>query len=244
MDAYERSLKQQAERIKRELSKEGKTAPVAPKQEPPEEFIPSDVPSPIYGYARPKPKIVLPDAHSPETRGEFEKDETSVESFDTTLSTEAPFVTSEEEIEGKDQAMSPASNEWMETKEETNSVTDSQPLLGDVSITDDGFSSVFMSSTDLNAKKVTFVEEQPEVKEQEEVELEVMTETIGPAVEHVAERLQTESEQTELPDDTELTPAVQVSFKADTPPINVMMTPKDRMAMYRSRRLAQKNNNL
>lgn len=239
MDAYERSLKQQAERIKRELSKEGKTAPVAPKQEPPEEFIPSDVPSPIYGYARPKPKIVLPDAHSPETRGEFEKDETSVES----LATEVPFVMNEEAIEETDREMNPDTSEDME-EEVTHASIESQPVLGDVSITDDGFSSVFMSSTNLNAKKVTFVEEQPEVKEQEDVELEVMTETIGPAVEHVAERLQTESEQTELPDDTELTPAVQVSFKADTPPLNVMMTPKDRMAMYRSRRLAQKNNNL
>lgn len=230
MDAYERSLKQQAERIKRELSKEGKVPTPAPKSTPSEEFVPSDVPSPIYGYARPKQKIVLPPEHSPETR---QPEEASIEPH-----TDQNEVSTDEVVE---------LDERVPTGRETATEIEpekEQPILGGVSIVDDGFSSVFMSSTDLTKKQVEFVEEQPEVEAQQSLDLDTTAEAIGPVVENVAETLQTESEQTELPDDEELTPAVKVSFKADTPPVNVMMTPKDRMAMYRSRRLAENNNNL
>lgn len=233
MDAYERSLKQQAERIKRELSKEGQKGSPPPKVEVTEEFIPSDVPSPIYGYARPKPKIVLPVEHSPETRDAYDSTMASTHS-----ATEEPIQESSTE--------SVSEPEWSkESNELISEEMEEKSILGEVSILDNGFSSVFMQSADLSrSKKETVVEAQQGATPQTDLDIDGLAEQIGPSIEQIAETLQTPSEQQGMPSDTDLTPAVQVSFKADQPPVNVMMTPKDRMAMYRSRRLAQKNNNL
>ncbi|WP_074036472.1 hypothetical protein [Exiguobacterium profundum] len=235
MDAYERSLKQQAERIKRELSKEGQKGSPPPKVEVTEEFIPSDVPSPIYGYARPKPKIVLPVEHSPETRDAYDSAMESTHSATEELNRESSTETVSEP-------------EWSEESNELISgeiEIEDKSILGEVSILDNGFSSVFMQSTDLSrSKKETVVEAQQDATPQTDLDIDGLAEQIGPSIEQIAETLQTPSEQKGMPSDTDLTPAVQVSFKADQPPVNVMMTPKDRMAMYRSRRLAQKNNNL
>ncbi|WP_214816218.1 hypothetical protein [Exiguobacterium sp. s131] len=235
MDAYERSLKQQAERIKRELSKEGQKGSPPPKVEVTEEFIPSDVPSPIYGYARPKPKIVLPVEHSPETREAYDSTMASTHS-----ATEEPIQESSTENVSEPE-WSEESNELISEEMEM----EDKSILGEVSILDNGFSSVFMQSTDLSrSKKETVVEAQQGATPQTDLDIDESAEQIGPSIEQIAERLQTPSEQQGMPSNTDLTPAVQVSFKADQPPVNVMMTPKDRMAMYRSRRLAQKNNNL
>ncbi|MBR2758221.1 MAG: hypothetical protein IKG65_12745 [Exiguobacterium sp.] len=235
MDAYERSLKQQAERIKRELSKEGQKGSPPPKVEVKEEFIPSDVPSPIYGYARPKPKIVLPVEHSPETRDAYDSTMASTHS-----TTEEPIQESSTESISEPE-WSKESNELISEKMEM----EEKSILGEVSILDNGFSSVFMQSTDLSrSKKETVVEDHQDATPHIDLDIDESVEQSGPSIEQIAERLQTPSEQQEVPSETDLTPAVQVSFKADQPPINVMMTPKDRMAMYRSRRLAQKNNNL
>ncbi|MGI1822247.1 hypothetical protein ACRPK6_08630 [Exiguobacterium sp. TRN 1102] len=233
MDAYERSLKQQAERIKRELSKEGQKGSPPPKIEVKEEFIPSDVPSPIYGYARPKPKIVLPVEHSPETR----------DAYDSTMA--STHSTMEEPIQ-ESSTESVSEPEWSkESNELISEEMEEKSILGEVSILDNGFSSVFMQSTDLSrSKKETVVEAHQDATPHTDLDIDGSAEQIGPSFEQIAERLQTPPEQQEVPSDIELTPAVQVSFKADQPPVNVMMTPKDRMAMYRSRRLAQKNNNL
>ena len=235
MDAYERSLKQQADRIKRELSKEGQPVSPPPKVDITDEFIPTDVPSPIYGYARPKPKIVLPVEHSPETREPLE------------MSTASEVVLPEESLQDEEttNAISPEidAEHVEDISEET--IEEEKSILGQVSILDNGFSSVFMQSTDLSrSKKEEVVEVQQHAAPDESLDIDGSVEQIGESIEQIAEKLQTPSEQEELPADTELTPAVQVSFKADQPPVNVMMTPKDRMAMYRSRRLAQKNNNL
>ncbi|WP_215142404.1 hypothetical protein [Exiguobacterium qingdaonense] len=231
MDAYERSLKQQAERIKRELSKEGQTLSSPPKVEVTDELIPSDVPSPIYGYARPKPKIMLPVEHSPETR----------EVLDSSVNIDS-LPTESEETEDES-----AKSESTEGREAISGEVkmEEKSILGEVSITNNGFSSVFMQSTDLSrSNKESIVEMHHDATPSDALNIEEAKEKIGSSIEQIAERLQTTSEQQELPSDTELTPAVEVSFKADQPPVNVMMTPKDRMAMYRSRRLAQKNNNL
>ncbi|MBQ6460590.1 MAG: hypothetical protein IJJ35_13520 [Exiguobacterium sp.] len=235
MDAYERSLKQQAERIKRELSKEGQKGSPPPKVEVTEEFIPSDVPSPIYGYARPKPKIVLPVEHSPETRDAYDSKMASTHS-----TTEEPIQESSTEPVSEPE-WSKESNELISEEMEM----EEKPILGEVSILDNGFSSVFMQSTDLSrSKKETVVEAHQDATPHTVLDIDESAEQIGSSLEQIAERLQTPSEQQEVPSATDLTSAVQVSFKADQPPVNVMMTPKDRMAMYRSRRLAQKNNNL
>lgn len=234
MDAYERSLKQQADRIKRELSKEGQPVSPPPKVDITDEFIPTDVPSPIYGYARPKPKIVLPVEHSPETREPFE------------MSTASEVVPSEESLQDEEiVSISPEIDAEHVEDISGETTEEEKSILGQVSILDNGFSSVFMQSTDLSrSKKEEVVEVHQSAAPDESLDIDGSVEQIGESIEQIAEKLQTPSEQEELPADTELTPAVQVSFKADQPPVNVMMTPKDRMAMYRSRRLAQKNNNL
>lgn len=235
MDAYERSLKQQADRIKRELSREGQAVSPPPKVDVIDEFIPTDVPSPIYGYARPKPKIVLPVEHSPETREAFE------------VNAEFEAVLPVESIQDEETASSSPEidAEHVEDISEESIEEEEKSILGQVSILDNGFSSVFMQSTDLSrSKKEEVVEVHQHAALDDNLEIDGSVEQIGESIEQIAEKLQTPPEQEELPTDTELTPAVQVSFKADQPPVNVMMTPKDRMAMYRSRRLAQKNNNL
>lgn len=274
MDAYERSLKQQAERIRRELSQEGKKNAPAPKPEPTGEFIPSDVPSPIYGYARPKPKINLPTEHSPETRDDLSihqsephlDSETSTtpaseemtvdeplqatesfvpEELDVVVeeSVEIPFVVEESvsaehqtAMETEESNISPETSDRIEI-----SSVEPKPLLGEVSILEDGFASVFMGSTQLKTSKIVVREEKEEATSTD-VSIEVTSiEEVAPVVEHVAKTLQAGAEEPKPAfDEAELTPAVNVSYKADSPPLNVMMTPQDRMAMYRSRRLAQK----
>ncbi|UTT43980.1 hypothetical protein [Exiguobacterium aurantiacum] len=327
MDAYERSLKQQADRIRRELSQEGKKGAPAPKPEPKDEFVPSDVPSPIYGYARPKPKIILPTEHSPETRDDSairqakrvavpieevseavppsvapepetepvmdsvdetvlkSVDESMVESVDETVleSVEEPVMESvNESVPTEDEAPTsqpdhdvaageaPAaetleemvteqteapveasiiSTETSEPIDENPTVSeaepaepDAKPILGEVSIVESGFASVFMGSTDLKSSKISVREEKQDVAEPS-LPIETSVETVAPIVEDVAKTLQSD-EPVVVPDEETLTPAMGVSYKAEGPPLNVMMTPQDRMAMYKSRRLAKKNNNL
>lgn len=235
MDAYERSLKQQADRIRRELSREGQPVSPPPKVDITDEFIPTDVPSPIYGYARPKPKIVLPVEHSPETREPVE------------MSTASEVVLPEESPQDEETTNTISPEIDAEHVEDISGETteEEKSILGQVSILDNGFSSVFMQSTDLSrSKKEEVAEVHQSAAPEESLDFDGSAEQIGESIEQIAEKLQTPSDQEELSADTELTPAVQVSFKADQPPVNVMMTPKDRMAMYRSRRLAQKNNNL
>ena len=325
MDAYERSLKQQADRIRRELSQEGKKGAPAPKPEPKDEFVPSDVPSPIYGYARPKPKIILPAEHSPETRDdsairqakrvavpvedvsevvppiaapepetapEIESvdepmiesaeepvidfvdetvDEPELESVDESVTESAgePVPTSQPDLDVSadeapaaekleemvaEQTESPIeasiiSTETSEPMEESPTVlkdepveADAKPLLGEVSIVESGFASVFIGSTDLKSSKISVHEEKQDVVEPT-LPIEASVETVAPIVEDVAKTLQSD-EPVDVPDEETLTPAMGVSYKAEGPPLNVMMTPQDRMAMYKSRRLAKKNNNL
>lgn len=303
MDAYERSLKQQADRIRRELSQEGKKGAPAPKPEPKDEFVPSDVPSPIYGYARPKPKIILPTEHSPETRDDSAMrqakrvavpveemseavppsvtpepenepvidsvDESVMESVDESapdtdeattpqsdfdvIADEAPVAETLEEMVAE-QTDSPIeasiiSAETSQPIDESQTVledepdeSDTKPLLGEVSIVESGFASVFMGSTDLKSSKIAVREEKQDVTEPS-LPTEASVETVAPIVEDVAKTLQSD-EPVDVPDEETLTPAMGVLYKADGPPLNVMMTPQDRMAMYKSRRLAKKNNNL
>lgn len=319
MDAYERSLKQQADRIRRELSQEGKKGAPAPKPEPKDEFVPSDVPSPIYGYARPKPKIILPTEHSPETRDDSAMrqakrvavpveemseavppsvtpepenepvidsvDESVMESVDESVveSVDEPVMESvDESAPDTDEATTPQSDfdliadeapvaetleemvaeqtdspieasiisaETSQPIDESQTVledepdeSDTKPLLGEVSIVESGFASVFMGSTDLKSSKIAVREEKQDVTEPS-LPTEASVETVAPIVEDVAKTLQSD-EPVDVPDEETLTPAMGVSYKADGPPLNVMMTPQDRMAMYKSRRLAKKNNNL
>lgn len=267
MDAYERSLKQQAERIRRELSQEGKKVAPTPKPKPSEEFVPSDVPSPIYGYARPKPKINLPIEDSPETRETLAID-SSEEDVARQEVNEGLKETSEVDAVIPDVAESIRNSSHVDDKEgvsehlpdvpESEHISpetlgdnhleapvESKATLGEMSITNDGFASVFMESTDLKTSKIVVREEKEDVSSKDEVNEMTSIEKVGPAVENIAKTLQADAEDdVPLNEEAELTPAVSVSYKAESPPVNVLMTPQDRMAMYRNRRLAQKNTNL
>lgn len=289
MDAYERSLKQQADRIRRELSQEGRKGAPVPKPEPKDEFIPSDVPSPIYGYARPKPKINLPVDHSPETRDDLSirqaqrvsqsaqsatvdaltptpiqpeseegvvaeqtavkveavntSGETSVNQVDLNAIDDQKMVAEQMEISSEKTVISTETIEEIPgSREDEMAESETKPILGEVSILENGFASVFMGSTDLKSSKITVREEKQDVNE---VDMPIHTsiEETAPIVEDVAKTLQTDVPH-EVLDEEELTPGMSVSYKAEGPPLNVMMTPQDRMAMYKSRRLAKKNNNL
>lgn len=318
MDAYERSLKQQADRIRRELSQEGKKGVPAPKRELKDEFVPSDVPSPIYGYARPKPKIILPTEHSPETRADSavrqakrvalavdevseevppsvslvpenepvmnSVDESAIESVnesmvepldehrviksvdepvDESVPTTDEVSTSVPELDVAAETHEEMVAEQTEKSIETSIIStetskpmnegptvlenepadpDAKPLLGEVSIVENGFASVFMGSTDLKSSKISVREEKQDMAEPS-LPIEVPIEAAAPIVEDVAKTLQSD-EPVDAPSEEILTPAMGVSYKAEGPPLNVIMTPQDRMALYKSRRLAKKNNNL
>lgn len=240
MDAYERSLKQQADRIRRELSREGKPSVTTPKLEASDEFIPSDVPSPIYGYARPKPKINLPVEHSPETRESvFEEsiqqmEETLVQE-ETAVQEETTFSTNHDapsQVQALDSISQETGNDLSsETKTET------KQSIGEVSILESGFASVFLQSTDLTTPKEEAIAPNVETAV-EEVTIEEVAEEIEAEAEARQQALEGTSQEPEI------IPAIEVTYQADTPPLNVLMTPQDRMAMYRAKRLAQKNTNL
>lgn len=234
MDAYERSLKQQADRIRRELSREGNPSVTTPKLEASDEFIPSDVPSPIYGYARPKPKINLPVEHSPETRESvFEE---SIQQMEETPAQEETVSSTNHDAPSQVQALDSISQETgndlsSETKTET------KQSIGEISILESGFASVFLQSTDLTTPK-----EEPSAPNVETAGDEVTIEEVAEEIEAEAEARQQALEGTSQ--EPEIIPAIEVTYQADTPPLNVLMTPQDRMAMYRAKRLAQKNTNL
>lgn len=280
MDAYERSLKQQADRIRRELSQEGKKGAQIPKPEPKDEFIPSDVPSPIYGYARPKPKVNehtleasedlslkqamriaesmrKPEDNRLEKAPSDEVDESEVETLGTKIDTlsdgdnEVETISVEQtertlahqnESQIEEQVISPETSGNPETRANERDDSHTNDSLGELSIVDNSFASIFMSSTDLNSSKLVVQDEKQGVTSQE-ILTEPSVEDVAPIVEGVAKVLQSD-EQNDTSGEETLTPAVTVSYKAEGPPLNVMMTPQDRMAMYKSRRLAKKNNNL
>ncbi|WP_149427728.1 hypothetical protein [Exiguobacterium acetylicum] len=295
---YEQSLKEQAARIRRELAGERETKPVErPKKEEREDrFVLTDVPSPIYGFQRPKqsasetvkaaeetemseqvsetveegntdevaltdqeliaPEVVLEEAEAdaglvPVTDVELLVPEphTSEE----LVREEVPTVT---EVEETDVTETSSNSETMEQLADPTEVVSDEANAGLVPVTD-----VELLVPEPHTSEELVREEVPTVTEVEETDgtetssnsetaeqLVVPTKTSSEesADEKEAEQ-QAESfaptfdpsaiEVDQDPSVTEVDKPVQSEVKKPVgPPVNVVMTTKDLMAMYRARR--------
>lgn len=295
---YEQSLKEQAARIRRELAGERETKPVErPKKEEREDrFVLTDVPSPIYGFQRPKqsasetvkaaeetemseqvsetveegntdevaltdqeliaPEVVLEEAEAdaglvPVTDVELLVPEphTSEE----LVREEVPTVTEVKETDGTETS---SDSETMEQSVDPTEVVSDEANAGLVPVTD-----VELLVPKPHTSEELVREEVPTVTEVEETngtetssnsetveQLVVPTETSSEesADEKEAEQ-QAESfaptfdpsavEVDQDPSVTEVDKPVQSKVKKPVgPPVNVVMTTKDLMAMYRARR--------
>ncbi|MGA9231451.1 MAG: hypothetical protein WBV68_05330 [Exiguobacterium oxidotolerans] len=250
---YEQSLKEQAARIRRELAGEKETTPVErPKKEEREDrFVLTDVPSPIYGFQRPKKQRSI------------QEDVTSIES-EMDVSSESEEGKTDEALENMtDETIEASGIETMEQTDLTEvdaglvPVTDSELLNPDPSI-ESSTEAFAVESFDSALTEQEPVEEEPvtELKQQDEsLEVTSLSEDMEQplvdngdelssenTVEHVLEmetvqdgQIFTEKHAEEA---TEEKTQVQSSAvkKPVGPPVNVVMTTKDLMAMYRARR--------
>ena len=252
---YEQSLKEQAARIRRELAGEKETSPVErPKKEEREDrFVLTDVPSPIYGFQRPKQQRSI------------QEDVTSVES-EVNVSSESEQGKIDESLENMtDETIEASGIETMEQTDLTEAdaglvpVTDSELLTPDPSIERANEEEASNSTVDFELVEDGIVEA---VEETGESLLETtVAEENSPVSEPVSEPLTEQTLPTsvdevaplenELPPtleeqrpqlDTEVTPNENVQEASNAvkkpagPPVNVVMTTKDLMAMYRARR--------
>lgn len=295
---YEQSLKEQAARIRRELAGERETKPVErPKKEEREDrFVLTDVPSPIYGFQRPKQSASETVKAAEETEMSEQVSETVEEgSTDEVALTDQELIAPEvvlDEAEA-DAGIVPVTDVELLVPEPHTSeelVREEVPIVTEVKETDGTETSsdsetveqsadsteVILDEADAGLVPVTDVEllipephtseelvreEVPTVTEVEETDetetssnsetveqLVVPTETSGEesADEKEAEQ-QSESfaptfdtsaiEVDQDPSVTEVDKPVQSEVKKPVgPPVNVVMTTKDLMAMYRARR--------
>lgn len=250
---YEQSLKEQAARIRRELAGEKETTPVErPKKEEREDrFVLTDVPSPIYGFQRPKKQRSI------------QEDVTSIES-EMDVSSESEEGKTDEALENMtDETIEASGIETMEQTDLTEvdaglvPVTDSELLNPDPSIesSTEAFAVEVLDSA-LTEQEPVEEEQVTELKQQDEsLEMTSLSEdTVQPlvhnedalssenTVEHVLETEIVQDGQifteTHAEEATEEKTQVQSSAvkKPVGPPVNVVMTTKDLMAMYRARR--------
>ncbi|WP_214773181.1 hypothetical protein [Exiguobacterium sp. s128] len=284
---YEQSLKEQAARIRRELAGEKETKPVErPKKEEREDrFVLTDVPSPIYGFQRPKKQRSIheegiSDESEVEVSSELKEEKTKesladatdetnetseIETMEQTDSTEAdaglvpttdsdllvpePIIEQVPEdraeetqpeilhvvaTEENEVRLEEATDETNETSEiETMEQTDSTEAdAGLVPTTD---SDLLVPEPIIEQVPEDRAEEmQPEILHvvaTEENEVRESETAFQVTDENAANISVTTIEETVTPQ------ADQVSIKKPIgPPVNVVMTTKDLMAMYRARR--------
>ena len=270
---YEQSLKEQAARIRRELAGEKETKPVErPKKEEREDrFVLTDVPSPIYGFQRPKKqRSIQEEIHSDES----EVDVSSVHEEE---------KSSEESLEHETEELNEGSR--IETMEQTDlteadaglvPMTDSEILVPEPSIEENSSSEdIVENQVEAQASTETLLPDEEETVEEaenpvaEETDKEETAETQIETTPEVPAADQTVQEETETilsstdmvhvdsqmeeplsADDasvdemkqvvaveTEPTANQSIQIKKPVgPPVNVVMTTKDLMAMYRARR--------
>ncbi len=284
---YEQSLKEQAARIRRELAGEKETKPVErPKKEEREDrFVLTDVPSPIYGFQRPKKqRSIQEEIHSDES----EVDVSSVHEEE---------KSSEESLEHETEELNEGSR--IETMEQTDlteadaglvPMTDSEILVPEPSIEENSSpEDIVENKVEAQASTETLLPEEEDAVEEaenpgaeetdkedtveetvaEETDKEETVETQIEATPEVPVADQTVQEETEtIPSSTDMVhvdsqmeeplsaddasvdemkqvvavetePTANQSIqikKPVGPPVNVVMTTKDLMAMYRARR--------
>ncbi|WP_026827705.1 hypothetical protein [Exiguobacterium artemiae] len=282
---YEQSLKEQAARIRRELAGEKETKPVErPKKEEREDrFVLTDVPSPIYGFQRPrKQRSIQEEIHSDESEvgvssvHEEEKSEESLEHEAEELNEESRIETMEQtDLTEADAGLVPTTDSDILVPEPTieenaplDDVSEEQvkaqaaienhlPAADDtVKVTEDPVTEeISEEDTIEEATAESHVEEKPEMTLEDQSVHEEDTEIVQLSTGVVHVDSQTEEPVTQIEElhsaENELVDKIKeensVAEEALTnqsvqikkpvgPPVNVVMTTKDLMAMYRARR--------
>ena len=267
---YEQSLKEQAARIRRELAGEKETKPVErPKKEEREDrFVLTDVPSPIYGFQRPKKQRSIQeegisDESEVEVSSELKEEKTEeslvdatdetnetseIETMEQTDSTEAdaglvpttdsdllvPEPVIEQVLENRVEEIQPEIVHVAATEENELRLEEATDVQENVLLTSPLLESESRDSAQ-SAEPVTIGQAEPQHME-EDRESEPVFQTTDENAANVS--LTTIEETPEKPaEETVSSQAEQVSIKKPVgPPVNVVMTTKDLMAMYRARR--------
>ena len=267
---YEQSLKEQAARIRRELAGEKETKPVErPKKEEREDrFVLTDVPSPIYGFQRPKKQRSIQeegisDESEVEVSSELKEEKTEeslvdatdetnetseIETMEQTDSTEAdaglvpttdsdllvPKPVIEQVPENRVEEIQPEIVHVAATEENELRLEEATDVQENVLLTSPLLESESRDSAQ-SAEPVEIGQAEPRHME-EDRESEPVFQTTDENAANVS--LTTIEETPEKPaEETVISQADQVSIKKPVgPPVNVVMTTKDLMAMYRARR--------
>lgn len=285
---YEQSLKEQAARIRRELAGEKETKPVErPKKEEREDrFVLTDVPSPIYGFQRPKKqRSIQEEIHSDESEVDVssvhEEEKSSEESLEheteelnegsrietmeqTDLTeadaglvpmTDSEILVPEPSIEEnsspedivENQVEAQASTETLLPEEEEDAVEEAENPGAEETDKEDTVEETVAEETDKEETVETQIEATPEVPVADQT-VQEETETIPSSTDMV--HVDSQMEEPLSADDasvdemkqvvaveTEPTANQSIQIKKPVgPPVNVVMTTKDLMAMYRARR--------
>ncbi|MER2123010.1 MAG: hypothetical protein ABS936_03055 [Exiguobacterium indicum] len=232
---YEQSLKEQAARIRRELAGERETKPVErPKKEEREDrFVLTDVPSPIYGFQRPKQSASETVKAAEETETSEQVSETVEEgnTDEVTLTNQgltAPEIVLDEAE--ADAGLVPVTDVELLVPEPHTSeelVREEVPTVTEVEETDETETSSNSETVEQSAVPTeTSSEESADEKEAEQ-----QAESFAPTFDTSAIEVDQD------PSVTEVDKPVQSEVKKPVgPPVNVVMTTKDLMAMYRARR--------
>lgn len=285
---YEQSLKEQAARIRRELAGEKETKPVErPKKEEREDrFVLTDVPSPIYGFQRPKKqRSIQEEIHSDESEVDVssvhEEEKSSEESLEheteelnegsrietmeqTDLTeadaglvpmTDSEILVPEPSIEEnsspedivENQVEAQAPTETLLPEEEEDAVEEAENPGAEETDKEDKVEETVAEETDKEETVETQIEATPEVPVADQT-VQEETETIPSSTDMV--HVDSQMEEPLSADDasvdemkqvvaveTEPTANQSIQIKKPVgPPVNVVMTTKDLMAMYRARR--------
>ncbi|MCQ4089525.1 hypothetical protein [Exiguobacterium sp. LL15] len=232
---YEQSLKEQAARIRRELAGERETKPVErPKKEEREDrFVLTDVPSPIYGFQRPKQSASETVKAAEETETSEQVSETVEEgNTDEVALTNQELIAPEvvlDEAEA-DAGLVPVTDVELLIPEPHTSeelVREEVPTVTEVEETDETETS---SNSETVEPSVVPTETSSE-ESADEKEAEQQAESFAPTFDTSAIEVDQD------PSVTEVDKPVQSEVKKPVgPPVNVVMTTKDLMAMYRARR--------
>ncbi|WP_294745256.1 hypothetical protein [uncultured Exiguobacterium sp.] len=231
---YEQSLKEQAARIRRELAGERETKPVErPKKEEREDrFVLTDVPSPIYGFQRPKQS-------ASETIKATEETETSEQVSETVEEGIADEVAlTNQELIAQEVVLDEA-----EADAGLVPVTDVELLVPEPEANQDHVNEVELPTVLETEETVVeeSISEVPSIRETVE-EQTVPADTSSEVLldEQKAEEQRSEEVTSILNPsvaEAEVVAPIQSEVKKPVgPPVNVVMTTKDLMAMYRARR--------
>ncbi|HCD58196.1 MAG TPA: hypothetical protein DEQ31_02750 [Exiguobacterium sp.] len=232
---YEQSLKEQAARIRRELAGERETKPVErPKKEEREDrFVLTDVPSPIYGFQRPKQSASETVKATEETETSEQVSETVEEgNTDEVALTDQELIAPEvvvDEAEA-DAGLVPVTDVELLVPEPHKSeelVREEVPTVTEVEETD----VTETSSNSETMEQSAITTEASNEASADEKEAEQQLESFEPILDTSAIEVDQDSSVTEVDK-----PVQSEVKKPVGPPVNVVMTTKDLMAMYRARR--------